>query len=168
MLGEESVCSSPEGVGEPGAPGWVVERLHLDEKLVDHTTGSFRHRRSVEARIACRGAVHASAPTADGVELFDESDGPAFLAGNLSEAAEVGANLASCGPVPHALEGGRRHEQKRHPGLSGQRLRSMGLACPRGPFEEDPASRLATHLVAEPLMVEKDVERVAYLRQNRS
>src|SRR5829696_2677685 len=58
----------------------------------------------------------------------------------LRRALKKARILAGGHAVPHGLETGRRHEQERHPGVTGHGLGHVGLAGPGLALEQDPAA----------------------------
>ena len=171
VAGQEPVDEPDEAVAELQAAGRIVERLHLDQQLVDDTAGALGDAGAFDGggrHVGAGGAVHAAAGHADGIELLDESDGAALFPGDLAEPPEVGADLAGGGAVPHALEGGGGDEQERNAGLAGHGLGGVGLAGAGGTLEEDAAAGLAAHVVAELLVVEEDLEGVLHLAEHRA
>jgi hypothetical protein len=129
-----------------------VEALELDEQLVDDPAGA-------RGDGAVAAAVQAAPAAADGVDLLDDADGPALLAGRPAQRLEVGAELAGGHAVPHGLEAGRRHEQERHPGVAGHRLGHVGLAGARLALEQDAPARVVAQPVLEGGVAEEQVER---------
>ena len=94
-----------------------VEGLQLDQQLVDDAGDALPGRR----------AAHPGAGAADGVDLLDETDRAALLAGRLAERLEVGADLAVGLAVVHRLER-RRGDEEDHLDRAGdiQRFRQHG------------------------------------------
>ena len=135
------------------APCRRVERLELDQQLVDHTGH------------ALTGPVaEPPAGRPDGVDLLDEPDGAAFPACVLPELLEERPDLAIGLPVVHRLEGRRGDEEERDVGLLGHRLGHKRLAGPRRTLEEDAAPGRAAHGVAEGLVSQEEVDGTDHLR----
>ena len=130
------------------AAGRAVEGLQLHQQLVDDA----RH------ALGAAAAAHAAAGGADGIDLLNEADGTALLAGVLAQLLEEGTDLAVGLAVVHRLEGGGRHEEERDVGLLGHRLGHERLARPGRPLEQDAAPGRAAHGVAEGLMREEQVD----------
>src|SRR5205085_6478044 len=74
----------------------IVEGLHLDQQLVDRAAGATGDRTfGTERRESNRrGTFEASALRRERVDLFDETDGPTFLARGGLQGFEVLADLA--------------------------------------------------------------------------
>jgi hypothetical protein len=131
---------------EPVRPRGLLERLELDQELVDHTGNTLALGR-------------AGAPlAADGVELFDEADGSAFAPGLAAQLLEVGADLAVGLSVEHGLEGRRGHEQERHAGFGGHGFGHVRLSGAWRTFEQDGLAGRAAHLLVEGAVGEEEVE----------
>ena len=131
------------------AAGRAVEGLELHQQLVDdarHTLGD-------------PAAAEPAPRRADGIDLLDEADGTALLAGVLAQLLEEGTDLAVRLAVVHRLEGGGRHEEERDVGLLGHRLGDERLARPGRTLEQDAATGRAAHRVAEGLVREEEVDR---------
>ena len=143
-----------EPVDPPGlellATGRQVEALHLHEQFVDDADDAFAH----------RAGVHAAAGAADGVELLDVADRAALFAGGLAQRLEERTDLLVRLAVVHRLELAGRHEQERHAGLGGHRLREVRLAGAGGALEQHAAAGVAAHLALEGLRREEQVHRV--------
>jgi hypothetical protein len=97
---------------------------------------------------------------ADRVELVDEADRAAVLAGRLAQRPEVVAHLACGGTLQPGLERGRRGEQERHAGLRRERLGGVRLAGARTTLEEQAAPRPAAHLALEAAVRQEQLERL--------
>ena len=132
----------------------VVERLQLDQQLVDDARDAFARVRSTTCRpygsllktLGHAGVrAHAAAGAGDRVDLFDEADRATLFARGLAQLLEVVADLAAGRAVVLRLERGRRHEQERHAGLARHRLRHVRLAGAGRTFEQDALARVATH-----------------------
>jgi hypothetical protein len=158
-LGGQEVVD--QAATDPLAQGRGVEALQLDQQLVDDPAGA-RGDRAVAA------AVQAAAAAADGVDLLDEADGPAFGPGRPAQGLEEGADLAGRHAVPHRLEAGRRHEQERHPGVAGHGLGHVGLAGAGLALEQDPPPRVAAEAVLEDGVAEEQVEGLGDLVAQRA
>src|SRR5207302_1849105 len=94
MRRQELVDELDEGVAQPGTERRLVERLQLDEQLVDDTGDAFT-----------LGAAHTRTRPADSVDLLNEADGAALLAGGDAQGLEERADLAVGLAVVHRLEG---------------------------------------------------------------
>ena len=132
----------------PHPPRGLVEGLELDQQLVDDAGDA----------LPAAALAHPGPGGPDGVDLLDEADGPALLPGGLAQRGEEGPDLPVGLAVEHRLEGRGRHEEKRHPGLSGQGLGQMGLARTRGSLEEDGLAGCPAHLGTEGGVGQKQVE----------
>src|ERR1019366_2146131 len=76
--GQQGIDGVDERTPDPQGGRRLLERLELDEQLVDY------------ARDPLTLTVAVAAGSADGVELLDEPDGPALASGVLAEGLEVG------------------------------------------------------------------------------
>ncbi len=130
-VGEVAVEQVDPGPGDALAAGRRVEGLQLHEQLVDHAGDA----------LVPAAAAHAPPSGTDGVDLLNEADGAALLAGVLAELLEEGTDFAVRLPVVHRLEGRGRHEQEGDVGLLGHGLGHEGLAGPGRPLEEHAAPR---------------------------
>ncbi len=146
VVGEPGVHGIDEGALQADRARRLLEGLELHEQLVDHSGHALP--------VTGSGPAHA----ADGVELFDEADRAAFLAGVLSQLLEEGPDLAVGLTVEHGLERGRRDEEERHARLGGHRLGHVGLAGARRALEEDRLAGDAAHLLGEGAVCEEEVE----------
>ncbi len=151
--GQEAVDQVGAPPPQPGRPGRLVEALELDEQLVDHAGHA----------VALAPAAHAGPSPADGVDLLDEADGPALLAGRAAQGPEVAADLSVGLAVVHRLEGRRRHEEEGDTGLGGHGLGHVGLARARRPLEEDGPPGRAPHALPEGLVGQEQVEGAHHL-----
>ena len=147
------------------AAGGRVERLQLDQQLVDDAGDALARRAAVDLAVQVEATgngvdAHAAAGAGDGVDLLDEADRAALFAGGLAQRLEVVADLAAGLAVVHRLERGRRHEQERHAGLARHGLGHVGLAGAGRTLEQDRLARVAAHLLAERLVAEEQVERL--------
>ena len=153
----------------------LVERLHLDEELVDHSGAGRPHeRRHCPSRRSARhlqrtgrqrpGRHRQSASVAaDGVDLLDEPDRSPFTAGCLTEGLEEGPDLDVRHPVPHGLEGRRGDEQERDARLFGHGLGQEGLSGPGRAFEQDAPPGIAAQDLPERRVAQEHVERADHL-----
>ena len=132
------------------AAGRQVEALHLHEQFVDDTDDALAH----------RSTVHAAAGATDGVELLDVADGPTLVTGRLAKRLEERTDLLVRLAVVHRLELACRHEQERHTGFGGHRLRQVRLARAGRALEQHATAGVATHLALERLRCEEQVHAV--------
>ena len=153
-VGEVAVEQVDPGPGDALTAGRGVEGLQLHEQLVDHARHAF----------VPTAATHAATGSPDGVDLLDEADGAALLAGVLTELLEERSDFAVGLPVVHRLEGRRRHEQERDVGLLGHGLGHEGLPRSGWPLEEHATPGGPAHGVAERLMGEEQVDGAHHLR----
>ena len=156
-VGEVAVEQVDPGPGEALAAGRGVEGLQLHEQLVDHAGHA----------LGPAAAAHAAPGGADGVDLLDEADGAALLAGVLAQLLEEGADLAVGLPVVHRLEGRGGHEEEGDVRLLGHRLGDERLARPGRPLEEHAAAGRAAHGVAEGLVGQEEVDGAHHLGLDR-
>ena len=147
-VGEVAVEQVDPGPGDALTAGRGVEGLQLHEQLVDHARDA----------LGPAAAAHAAPGGADGVDLLDEADGAALLAGVLAELLEEGPDLAVGLPVVHRLEGRGGHEEEGDVGLLGHGLGHERLARSGRPLEEHAAPGRPAHGVAERLMGEEQVD----------
>ncbi len=126
----------------------MVERLQLDQKLVDHAGDS----------LAPAALTETGPRRPDGVDLLDESDGASFAPCGFAQLREEGPDLPVGLTVEHGLEGRGRHKEERHPGFPGQSLGQVGLPGPGRPLEEDALPRRPAHFGPEGGMGEEKVE----------
>ena len=153
-VGEVAVEQVDPGPGDALTAGRGVEGLQLHEQLVDHARHAF-----VPA-----AATHAATGGPDGVDLLNEADGAALLAGVLAELLEERPDFAVGLPVVHRLEGRRRHEQEGDVGLLGHGLGHERLPRSGWPLEEHATPGGPAHGVAERLMGEEQVDGAHDLR----
>ncbi len=152
-IGEVTVDQVDPGPGKALASGRAVEGLQLHQQLVDDAGYS----------LGPRAGAHAAPRGADGVDLLDETDSTALLAGVLAQLLEEGADLAVRLSVVHGLEGRSGHEQEGDVGLLGHGLGHEGLAGARRPLEQDTAPGRATHGVVEGLVGEEEIDGADHL-----
>mmetsp|Transcript_34582 Transcript_34582/g.75587 ORF Transcript_34582/g.75587 Transcript_34582/m.75587 type:complete len:817 (-) Transcript_34582:480-2930(-) len=122
-------------------PGGGGKAVHLHEELVE----------SVLALVVGAREPLPSARAADGVDLVDEDDGGALLAGLREEVAHAG------GPHPHE----HLHEvapadgQEGHPRLARRRLGQQRLARAGGAHQERPLRHLAAQVLVLPRVLQE-------------
>jgi hypothetical protein len=95
----------------------------------------------------------------DRVELVDEADCAAVLAGRLPQRLEVLPDLALGRALEAGLEGRGRGEQERDSSLGGERLGGVGLAGAWAALEQQATAWPATHLAGEPRMGQEQLQR---------
>jgi hypothetical protein len=98
-----------------------LEAVHLVEHLVERLLA-----------LVVAAAEPGAALAADGVDLVDEDDGPAQLAGRLEQVAHA----AGADAHEHLHEVRAADRQERHAGLAGHRAGDEGLAGAGGPDEQ--------------------------------
>jgi hypothetical protein len=149
------------------APGGRVERLQLNQQLVDNTRNTFaRVLRYLPAPLVGtehtveRRRAHTAARAGDRVDLFDEPDRATLFTSGGAQLLEEVADLAAGRAVILRLERGRRHEQERHARFARHRLGHVRLAGARRTFEQHTLTGIAAHHAAEGLVAKKEVERL--------
>ena len=116
----------------------LLERLELDQQLVDHAGDALARCRRPPPRAPPMASISSMKPMA-----------PPSRRAYLRSALKYGPDLAVGLAVEHGLEGRRRDEEERHAGLGGHGFGHVGLARSRGTLEEDGPARRATHLLGE-------------------
>src|SRR5207302_8026049 len=117
-------------------------RRVLFRSLVQRAAAAAHHHAAEAASIA-----DARARLTDGVDLVDEQDARAVLAGQLARLV-VQAEYAQRVHAPeHALDARRRHVAERQPRLGRNRLAEIALARTWRALEQQAANWLATHLL---------------------
>ena len=143
---------------------WLVERLHLDQELVDHAARSLGERlvdlHALAALAAFRPGRHAQSATSrpDRVDLLDETDGATVLPCRLAKRPEERADLDGGHPVEHRLERWCRHEEEGDTGLLGHGLGHERLAGSGRAFEQDPPPWIPSQHVTERRVAQEDVQ----------
>ena len=148
VRGQETVDHLDDPTPPARSPGGLIEGLQLDQQLVDYAGDP----------LPAAAGPHPGPAGTDGVDLLDEPDSTALLAGRLAQLGEKRADLAVGLPVEHRLERRGGHEEERHAGLARQRLGQMRLTGPRWSLEEDALPGCPAHLGTEGGVGQKQVQ----------
>ena len=116
------------------------QRVHLVQQFVERAAAAAHHHAAEAARV-----TRTRARLTDGVDLVDEQDARAVLAGQLAGFVVQAEHAQRVHAPEHALDTRRRHVTERQLRLGGDRLTEVALARAWRSFEEETADRLAAH-----------------------